>query len=202
MKTSGPAHLTFSPFPASQARVGRNACALLASETTAAGQQPRPTVDVAVGAAGKLAFDPPAVNASKGTLLQFSFLGVNHTLTQSSFDDPCKGAGAFDAGYRQFNPTNTSGAFVVDFAVDTADPQWFFCIQTLEPLHCNAGIVFSLSAGAKADAFIEEARTATRSYSDGSTSALEATVPSPLPASTRRALPTSTRHKLRSRPSY
>ena len=166
-KISGPAHVTLSPFSANQARVSRNACALEAPETTTAGQQPRPTVDVVVGAAGKPAFDPPAVNTSKGTLLRFSFLGVNHTLTQSSFDDPCKGVGAFDTGFRQFNPTNTNGAFAVDFVIDTADPQWFFCTQTLELLHCNAGMVFGLNAVNKADAFAEEARTATQSLSEG-----------------------------------
>lgn len=146
----------------------RNASTSEASETASAGQrQPQSTVDVVVGAAGKLAFDPPAVNASKGTVLRFSFLGTNCTLMQSSFEDPCKGAGAFGAGSSQFNPANTSGAFIVDSVVDATDPQWFFCAQTLESSHCNARMIFSLNAGNKADALVGEAWTATQSSSDG-----------------------------------
>lgn len=150
------------------AGVASTARASGSSGTTSAGQQrPQPTMDIVVGAAGKLVFDPPAVNASKGTLLRFSFPGINHTLTQSSFEHPCKKAGAFGTDFNQFNPANISGAFVVDFVVDTTDPQWFFCAQTLKSSHCNAGMVFTLNAAEKASAFVEEARTATQSFSDG-----------------------------------
>lgn len=167
-ETSEPAHPTLFISTTTAACVAHTARASESSGTTSAGQQqPQPTVEIVVGAAGKLVFDPPAVNASKGTLLRFSFPGINHTLTQSSFEHPCKKAGAFDTDLNRFNPANISGAFVVDFVVDTTDPQWFFCAQTLKSSHCNAGMVFSLNVGEKASAFVEEARTATQSFSDG-----------------------------------
>lgn len=44
---------------------------------------------ISVGKAGSLAFDPPHVQAQVGDTLVFQFLAKNHTVTQSSFADPC-----------------------------------------------------------------------------------------------------------------
>ncbi|KAF2194734.1 hypothetical protein K469DRAFT_509556, partial [Zopfia rhizophila CBS 207.26] len=100
---------------------------------------------ILVGAAGKLAFNPDSISVSRGTILRFNFLGINHTLTQSTLDHPCTSNAQFDTGFRQFNPTNSSGKFLLEFEVDTDQPQWFYCAQELPISHCNSGMVFSLN---------------------------------------------------------
>ncbi|GLB43082.1 putative extracellular serine-rich protein [Lyophyllum shimeji] len=47
------------------------------------------TIDVSVGASGKFAFDPQFVTAQPGDMVNFMFHPKNHTVTQSSFDQPC-----------------------------------------------------------------------------------------------------------------
>jgi plastocyanin len=105
----------------------------------------QPTSTVVVGDEGKLVFSPSSLNASIGTHVEFNFLGLNHTLTQSEFQDPCQGSGSFDSGFKQFNPSNISGKFVVEYTVTSNDPEWFFCAQTAKRAHCQAGMVFSLN---------------------------------------------------------
>lgn len=122
---------------------------------------PHQVVQILVGAAGQLAFNPNSISVSVGTVLQFNFLGLNHTLTQSQFKNPCQKNGSLNTGFNQFNPMNVSGKFVVDFEVDTDKPQWFYCAQTFRKSHCHAGMVFSVNPGGKADQFIENARNST-----------------------------------------
>ncbi|KAI1680242.1 hypothetical protein KJE20_10882 [Pyrenophora tritici-repentis] len=106
---------------------------------------PHPTAIVTVGEAGKLVFSPSSLNATIGSVIVFDFLGLNHTLTQSELWDPCRSNQLFGSGFHQFNPTNTSGKFVVEFKVVDQDPKWFFCAQTVKRSHCQAGMVFSLN---------------------------------------------------------
>ena len=112
---------------------------------------------VTVASKGKLIFEPNKIDAHVGDVIRFSFLALNHTLTQSSFSEPCTNLGGFSTGFNQFNPMNVSGQFVVEYRVDNVDPQWFFCAQTLRISHCHAGMVFALNAGGKLSAFISEA---------------------------------------------
>ncbi|EUC39922.1 hypothetical protein COCMIDRAFT_78906, partial [Bipolaris oryzae ATCC 44560] len=105
----------------------------------------QPTSTIIVGDKGKLVFSPSSLNASIGTTIAFNFLALNHTLTQSQLQDPCRNASGFDSGFNQFNPTNISGRFVVEYTVTSDEPQWFFCAQTARLAHCQAGMVFSLN---------------------------------------------------------
>lgn len=109
--------------------------------------KPAPTIIVTVGVGGRLTFSPETVSASIGTTLLFDFLSLNHTLTQSEFSNPCRANGHFDTGFRQFNPANMSGKFLVPYEVTSNKPQWFFCAQTFRMSHCQAGMVFSLNSG-------------------------------------------------------
>ncbi|KAH8787534.1 hypothetical protein F5882DRAFT_262653, partial [Hyaloscypha sp. PMI_1271] len=113
--------------------------------------------NVTVGAAGTLSFDPNEVDADIGDIIRFSFLALNHTLTQSSLSDPCTSSGTFSTGFNQFNPENVSGEFLVEYWVNTRDPQWFFCAQTDPKSHCKSGMVFALNAGGKLQAFASAA---------------------------------------------
>jgi plastocyanin len=117
------------------------------------------TLVVTVGALGELAFSPSSLNASIGSTVIFNFLALNHTLTQSNLIDPCLPNGGFDTGFRQFNPSNISGNNVVEFEVQTHDPQWFFCAQHTKVSHCHAGMIFSLNPGGNHSEFVQNARS-------------------------------------------
>lgn len=138
-------HETNAPFPLTSC-----------TETPAA----RPTSSIIVGAGGQLVFSPSTINAAVGTIISFNFLGLNHTLTQSEFSNPCQANGKFNSGFHQFNPTNISGKFVIEYEVTRPGPQWFFCAQTAEKSHCHAGMVFSLNAGCAQKQFLRNALSA------------------------------------------
>ncbi|OCL02982.1 hypothetical protein AOQ84DRAFT_252022, partial [Glonium stellatum] len=112
---------------------------------------------ILVGAAGQLAFNLSSVSVLAGTVVRFNFLGLNHILIQSQFNNSCKSNSAFNTGFNQFNPMNISGKFVVDFKVLTEEPQWFYCAQMVHKSHCNAGMVFSLNPGGNTNQFIYNA---------------------------------------------
>ena len=147
---------------------GWNATYIPQSTGTVTGSQP--TTTVTVGEAGELVFSPSSLNASAGSVIAFNFLGLNHTLTESDLWNPCHSNQKFDTGFRQYNPANVSGKFIVEVEVASQDAKWFFCAQTAKRSHCQAGMVFSLNShGAHAQflhnalAGIEAAPTPTNS---------------------------------------
>lgn len=129
------------------------------STTITPTNESKSTFVITVGDGGELVFSPPSLNASVGSVITFNFLASNHTLTQSNLTSPCLYDGGFDSGFRQFNPTNTSGKHIVEFKVQTKDPQWFFCAQRLRKSHCHAGMVFSLNPGGNHSSFMHNAHT-------------------------------------------
>ncbi|KAF2680643.1 hypothetical protein K458DRAFT_253790, partial [Lentithecium fluviatile CBS 122367] len=100
---------------------------------------------ILVGEAGQLIFNPDSLSVTRGTTLHFDFLGNNHTLTQSSFGHPCQNASRLDTGFNQQNSLNVSGKFLIDYVVQSDEPQWFYCAQEFPKSHCRAGMVFSLN---------------------------------------------------------
>ncbi|KAL6161719.1 hypothetical protein ACJQWK_09017 [Exserohilum turcicum] len=126
-------------------------------QSTGTASVSRPTSTVTVGEAGQLVFSPSSLNASPGSIIAFNFLGLNHTLTQSDIWNPCHSNQGFDTGFRQFNPANVSGKFVVEIEVTSQDAKWFFCAQTVKRSHCRAGMVFSLNPHGAHDQFLHNA---------------------------------------------
>lgn len=142
----------------------------------------RETHVVKVGFNASLIFEPEAIFANVGDLVQFVFQSKNHSVVQSSFAEPC---GPVDSGFNsgfQFvaNGTAEDQLPVVNFTVSTdqSTPVWFYCSQALHTpnAHCAKGMVFSIncpSSGDKsfsnfkskamADAFATETVTATTS---------------------------------------
>ncbi|KAH4354193.1 hypothetical protein HBI81_256760 [Parastagonospora nodorum] len=118
------------------------------------------TSTVTVGRGGELVFSPSTLNASVGSTIAFNFLSINHTLTESTLMDPCQSNSGFDSGFQQFNPTNTSGRFVVEYKVSSIKPKWFFCAQIAPRSHCHAGMVFSLNPVGAHDTFMQNALAA------------------------------------------
>ncbi|KAJ3543424.1 hypothetical protein NMY22_g3153 [Coprinellus aureogranulatus] len=57
--------------------------------------------DIQVGQEGKLLFEPEAIFAQPGDQVVFHFHPKNHTVTQSSFADPCgPKEGGFNSGFQ------------------------------------------------------------------------------------------------------
>ncbi|KAG6853923.1 hypothetical protein C0991_012413 [Blastosporella zonata] len=79
------------------------------------------TITVMVGQNGTLAYSPESITANAGDVVNFQFLSKNHTVTQSSFANPCAPLTTptvgIDSGF-QFVPTNA-----------TSFPQYSITIQ-------------------------------------------------------------------------
>lgn len=147
---------------------------------------------VIVGSGGKLVFAPSSLNVSVGTTVTFDFLGLNHTLTQSDLATPCQYNGNFDSGFRQFNPTNVSGKFLIKYHVTDAQPKWFFCAQELNGSHCHAGMVFSLNPDGAQSTYLSNALSTVETQATSATCPVSAVHTSPNSTTTAKATPTST----------
>ncbi|KAI0333439.1 hypothetical protein GY45DRAFT_1223002, partial [Cubamyces sp. BRFM 1775] len=106
-----------------------------------------------------LAFDPPSVNATKGSVITFVFDGMpgNHTVAQSAFNKPCEPlANGFDSGFI-FVPKGASGPFPTWNLTITDDtkPIWFYCAQTggTAGPHCLNGMVGAINAAKSNNTF-------------------------------------------------
>ncbi|KAH6892807.1 Cupredoxin [Coprinopsis sp. MPI-PUGE-AT-0042] len=103
---------------------------------------------IIVGANNGLVYEPSSIQAKVGDRVVFEFQSKNHTVTQSSFSNPCQGLVKEDgsSGFKSgFRPVQGAAADTLTFAVtinDTA-PIWGYCGQTG---HCAAGMVFAINA--------------------------------------------------------
>ncbi|RDL34460.1 uncharacterized protein BP5553_07588 [Venustampulla echinocandica] len=135
-----------------------NVLALAASATAA-------TFKVAVGENG-LTYSPNDIKANVGDSVEFSFFPANHTVTQSSFSDPCHPlAGGFFSGFvpTKISPSGTT--FTI--TVENSKPIWFYCGQT-KGNHCQSGMLGAINAPATGNtlaAFTQLAKNATTSTS-------------------------------------
>ncbi|RDL40998.1 uncharacterized protein BP5553_00977 [Venustampulla echinocandica] len=113
---------------------------------------------VIVGADGQLKYRDNQVNAAIGDIIRFDFNSTNHTVTQSSFNDPCvKLPGGFDTGFNQFNNQSKTGIIFRDFKVEVSSPLWFYCSQKAPKSHCQAGMVLGVNPAGKFPAFLDKA---------------------------------------------
>ncbi|KAJ7510132.1 hypothetical protein B0H11DRAFT_1701296, partial [Mycena galericulata] len=97
-----------------------------------------------------LAFSPTNITAQVGDVVAFQFQGKNHSVTQSTFTDPCSiqttPAQGISSGFQPV-AANATELPEWSFTVNNAStPLWFFCAQTNPKSHCEAGMVFSVNA--------------------------------------------------------
>ncbi|ORY13797.1 Cupredoxin [Clohesyomyces aquaticus] len=105
------------------------------------------------GANGSLIFSPSNVIAEPGDLVQFQFNAKNHSLVQSTFDNPCipiqmmipNKTDAFFSGFMPTNRTITQTTNVLTYTVRVTNkaPMWYYCSQGK---HCQAGMVGAINA--------------------------------------------------------
>ncbi|KAG6888972.1 hypothetical protein C0995_004611 [Termitomyces sp. Mi166 len=101
---------------------------------------------VVVGGPGKLLFDPPFIAAQPRDTVVFQFQQKNHSVTQSSFADPCRklATGGFDSGFMPVPDSVTSNFPTWNITVNDTSPVWAYCRQQIPTSHCGAGMVFDL----------------------------------------------------------
>jgi len=88
-----------------------------------------------------LVFNPANITAQVGDTITFEFHQKNHTVTASSFDEPCRGlAQGFDSDFKPVPAGSTNfPTYVVQ--VNDTKPIWAFCKQGN---HCSqSGMVFA-----------------------------------------------------------
>ncbi|CAL1696109.1 unnamed protein product [Somion occarium] len=103
---------------------------------------------VTVGSSnGTLTYDPPSVQAAPRDTVTFEFHQKNHTVTQSTFDQPCnKKADGFDSGF-MFVDANVTEFPTFTVTVNDTAPIWAYCRQHLPDgsSHCGLGMVFAIN---------------------------------------------------------
>lgn len=88
-------------------------------------------------------FVPSSVNASIGDTILFLFESGNHSVTQSTFDNPCSPlSNGFDSGYEPNidNTVNPTPNYTI--SVTSTGSEWFYSKQGSE---CESGMVFALN---------------------------------------------------------
>jgi len=101
--------------------------------------------DVQVGPGGQLVYSPQAIAAAVGDQVVFHFNPKNHTVTQSSFANPCGAkAGGFDSGFEPVMANSTQAQPTFTITVNDTQPIWVYCGQTG---HCEKGMVFAVNCG-------------------------------------------------------
>jgi plastocyanin len=107
---------------------------------------PRTTHTVVAGRPG-LRFDPENIVAEAGSIVEFHFLQLNHSVVEAAFGSPCqpKDASSFFSGFfpvpRNADGSASQSAEVFQIEVRDADtPIWFYCAQNTGR-HCQSGMV-------------------------------------------------------------
>jgi plastocyanin len=142
------------------------------------------TINVSVGTAGALTFTPSDITGvNVGDQLVFTFFAGAHTVTQSTFADPCSlMSGGFDSGPMPASATNNP-TYTLPIN-DTSKPIWVYC-KTGQ--HCRQGMVLSINAPATGNtfnAYKQNAMTGTNGASGSSTGTSTGTSPGGGPTNT------------------
>ncbi|KAL2064434.1 hypothetical protein VTL71DRAFT_4928 [Oculimacula yallundae] len=120
----------------------------LAAVLATASAQAGTTIQVTVGKGGNI-YTPNDIKAEIGTNIEFSFFPMNHTVTESSFKDPCQ---PLENGFfSTFVPTRDSpSGSTFTITVKDKKPIWLYCGQGR---HCQTGMVAAINAPATGNTF-------------------------------------------------
>ncbi|KAK4038148.1 Cupredoxin [Parachaetomium inaequale] len=120
--------------------------ALAALASVASAQK---TWTVTVAQNGSLTFSPDKLVAQPGEYVQFQFHSGNHTVTQSTFDNPCQPVGMHSnlTGFHSgFLPAAASAAMgmipTYTIQINNTNPLWLYCAQGK---HCENGMVMVIN---------------------------------------------------------
>ncbi|KAF8330985.1 hypothetical protein F5887DRAFT_76369 [Amanita rubescens] len=113
---------------------------ILALPLGLATQWQAPTINVQVGPNNQQVFQPQIVNASNGEIIQFIFFPGTHTVTQSSFDQPCTRNG-FNSGQISVNQNQQQ---YPTFQIQVNDNQPIYIYSGADN-DCQNGMVFAVN---------------------------------------------------------
>jgi len=105
------------------------------------------THSIQVGPSGQLVYSPSNISANVGDTVAFFFNPKNHTVTQSSFAQPCEkleastGKVGLTSGFIPTTVSLTTANY--SFVVNDTSALWFYCGQIG---HCSRGMVFAVNA--------------------------------------------------------
>ncbi|CAD6503760.1 BgTH12-05505 [Blumeria graminis f. sp. triticale] len=103
---------------------------------------------------GSLTYSPKKITAAAGEMVQFQFAGGNHTVTQSTFDQPCMPISmatpevtGFFSGYMPVTGgSNNMPTYTI--MVNSTMPIWIYCSQGK---HCQNGMSMVINENTKAN---------------------------------------------------
>jgi len=130
---------------------------------------------VLVGDNGTLAFNPSSIQAAQGDTVSFEFRSKNHSVTQSTFANPCAlmatPKAGVDSGFQLTSNTTTTFAQWTITIDNATAPLWFFCAHNTPKNHCQAGMVFAINPTAEKsfDAYLKNAMNTSLPTGVGST---------------------------------
>jgi plastocyanin len=97
---------------------------------------------------GTLAYSPNSVVAAVGDMVQFQFAPANHTVTQSTFDQPCQPISMNSPGtaglYSGFMPVTATSETTPTYTImiNNTTPIWLYCSQGK---HCQSGMTMVIN---------------------------------------------------------
>ncbi|KAJ2906362.1 hypothetical protein MKZ38_002078 [Zalerion maritima] len=101
--------------------------------------------EVAVGKDG-LTYTPEDLVATVGDTITYHFYAKNHSVTQSSFQEPCKPLeGGVFSGFVPVPEAGVESATTFTITVNDTKPIWIYCGQTAGD-HCQSGMVSAINA--------------------------------------------------------
>jgi len=121
-----------------------------ASSSTSTGQVTVHVVKVG-NANGTLAYSPNNIKANVGDMVQFQFAPNNHTVTQSTFAQPCQPIALNQAGttgfYSGFMPVSATSTTTPTYTImiNNTTPIWIYCSQAK---HCQNGMTMVINENA------------------------------------------------------
>ncbi|KAI4255095.1 MAG: hypothetical protein LQ352_002724 [Teloschistes flavicans] len=132
---------------------------------------------------GDLIFEPNNMQAAPGEMVQFHFYPKNHSVVQSTFDQPCQpiknnmpSATGFFSG---FMPVKANASMMPSYTIMVNDtkPIWYYCSQGD---HCQDGMVGVINPPAAnqsrtIESFTALAKQATENLSPGQSSSMGST---------------------------
>jgi plastocyanin len=97
-----------------------------------------------------LKFFPEKITAAVGSMVQFQFRGGNHTVTQSTFDQPCVPINQVNSSivgiFSGYQPVAASASMgmvpVFTVMINNTNPVWLYCSQGR---HCQNGMVMVIN---------------------------------------------------------
>ncbi|POS86893.1 hypothetical protein EPUL_002420 [Erysiphe pulchra] len=110
---------------------------------------------VKVGANAATKFEPDKITAQVGEMVQFQFAGGNHTVAQSTFDQPCVPISMIDPKvsgfYSGYMPTSAASDMIPTYTIMISNltPIWIYCAQGK---HCEKGMQMVINENSKANA--------------------------------------------------